>query len=73
MPDSITFISTSAPFSIIGVRTAPIPSPRTSKFGGELYPLPEELIKTSVILPPDTIGVTCVPEPLRSLIVGCLL
>ena len=41
IPDSITFISINWPFSIIGVRTAPLPCPKIFKSGGELYPFPE--------------------------------
>jgi hypothetical protein len=73
MPDSITLTLINCPFSIIGVSTAPKPSPSIVKLGGELYPPPEEFTKTSTILPFDTIGTTLAPEPLFKVINGCLL
>ena len=73
MPDSITLTLINCPFSIIGVSTAPKPSPSIVKFGGELYPLPEEFTKTSIILPFEIIGITFAPEPLFKVINGCLL
>ena len=57
---------------MIGVRTAPNPFPLITKLGGELYPLPEERIKTSLIFPSEIIGITEAPEPLIKVIEGCL-
>ena len=39
-PGSITSTEVIAPFSIIGVKTDPLPSPLTIRFGIDVYPLP---------------------------------
>ena len=46
------------PLDITGTRTAPFPEPLTFNVGGELYPVPELRIKTCVIFPSATIGLS---------------
>ena len=62
-PDSTTVTDVIDPFSITGTKTAPTPSPLTSKSGTETYLEPEFWTITFTILPLLTIGVNCASIP----------
>ena len=69
-PDSITFTDIKDPFSTIGVRTHPEPSPLIIRSGLEKYLLPEFKTITWTILPLLKTGWTCALIPESSVIVG---
>ena len=71
-PGSIILTSVTDPFSKTGTKTAPTPSPSTSKSGVDKYLLPDFWIITSTILPPTTIGTNWQSDPDWSSTVGCL-
>ena len=73
IPVSITFTEINLLFSIIGVKTAPIPGPKMLIFGEELYSSPEFWTRTSTIFPSDIIGESCAFFPALNIIFGLLL
>ena len=69
-PDSIILTEVNNPFSIIGVKTAPIPSPIILISGFEKYLLPEFKTITWTILPLLTIGLSWALVPKSNVICG---
>ena len=69
-PGSITLTEVNNPFSIIGVNTAPIPSPIILISGFEKYLLPEFKTITWTILPLLTIGWSWALLPESNVICG---
>ena len=72
IPLSRTLIDVIVPFDNIGVMTAPIPSPDTTRSGGEIYFLPEFNTNTSWRRPLLIIGCNCAFSPVVGIAWGGL-
>ena len=59
IPPLITTTSSNPPPDMMGLNTAPVPSPSTVIVGTDLYPSPLFKIWTSTILPLEIMGDTC--------------